>query len=62
MSSSAPPSRRLPRILSTNHTRAALFTCLENWTTMYVGGKMAAVSPAESFGLADMSPSDWRCV
>jgi hypothetical protein len=28
---------------------------------MYVGGNTAAVSSAESFGLADMSPSDCDC-
>lgn len=28
---------------------------------MYVGGNTAGVSSAESFGLADMSPSDCGC-
>jgi len=60
-SSSAPPFLRFPRILSTSQTSASVFVRRENCRTRYVGGNTAAVSSAESLGLADMSPSVCGC-
>jgi hypothetical protein len=60
-SSSAPPSLRFPRILSTSHTSASVFVRRENCKTTYVGGNTAAVSSAESLELVDMSPSVCGC-